>query len=203
MRPSYDLQFKLIILGDSGVGKTCLLMRFTEEKFTPSHITTIGIDFKTKTLNLNGKAVKLQICDTAGQEKFRTITQTYYKGAMGIILTFDCSDEKSFGNIKSWMKQIEAHASPGVCKILIGNKSDLPNRVISAESAQKLANEFKIKYFETSAKTGENVSQAFEYIASEIAKSGIVVKPAENKIIPNIKNNNTPNKSAEEHSKCC
>ena len=196
MRPSYDLQFKLIILGDSGVGKTCLLMRFTEDKFTPSHITTIGIDFKTKTLNLNGKSVKLQIWDTAGQEKFRTITQTYYKGAMGIILAFDCSDEKSFGNIKSWMKQIEAHASPGVFQILIGNKSDLLNRVISTESAHKLADEYKIKYFETSAKNGTNVTEAFESIASEIAKSGVVGKPIENKIAVN-KINNTPNKQAE------
>ena len=199
MRPSFDQQYKLIILGDSGVGKTCLLMRFTEDKFTQSHITTIGIDFKTKNLNIGGKTIKLQIWDTAGQEKFRTITQTYYKGAMGIILAFDCSDQKSFDSIKSWMKQIEAHASPGVAKILIGNKSDLPERVVSTEKGQKLADDYKIKYFETSAKTGVNVIEAFDYIANEISKSGIATKTAgTNEGVSRINPNPTIDKKEEE-----
>lgn len=125
----------MIIVGDADVGKTCMLLRFSEENFQNSHIATIGtfsflfislgIDFKIKTINLDGKSVKIQIWDTAGQERFRTITQTYYRGAHGVILTYDCTREESFENISNWVKQVEKHAAPGVEKILIGNKSDM------------------------------------------------------------------------------
>jgi len=112
---AFDYLVKLIIIGDTGVGKTCFLLRFAEDSFTSSHIATIGnflphslgIDFKIKTINVDGKNVKLQIWDTAGQERFRTITQTYYKGAMGVILTYDCTREDSFDNVRNWIKQID------------------------------------------------------------------------------------------------
>ena len=113
----------------TGVGKSCLLLRFAEDSFTPSFITTIGIDFKIKLTNIHDKRVKLQIWDTAGQERFRTITTAYYRGAMGIILVYDVTDEDSFTSISNWMHQIQIHASENVNMLLIGNKCDASNRV--------------------------------------------------------------------------
>ena len=135
----YDHLFKLLIIGESGVGKTCLLLRFTDDSFTANHLTTIGIDFKIKIINLENKLIKLQIWDTAGQERFRTITKTYYKGAHGIILTYDVTDENSFKNIKNWIKQIEQNAQTNVCKVRVGNKCDKTERQISEEEGKKCA----------------------------------------------------------------
>jgi Ras-related protein Rab-8A len=109
-RPKYDHLVKLLLIGDSGVGKSCLLLRFSDDAFTNSFITTIGIDFKVKTVELENKRVKLQIWDTAGQERFRTITSAYYRGAMGILLTYDVCDLRSFENVKNWMQNIKEHA---------------------------------------------------------------------------------------------
>jgi len=108
-----------------GVGKSCLLLRFSDGSFTTSFITTIGIDFKIRTIELDGKRIKLQIWDTAGQERFRTITTAYYRGAMGILLVYDVTDESSFNNIRNWIRNIEQHASDSVNKILVGNKADM------------------------------------------------------------------------------
>ena len=114
--------------------------------------------------------MKLQVWDTAGQERFRTITQTYYKGAMGIILVYDCTEEVTFNNILNWLKQIETHACPGVAKVLVANKTDLPGRVITTERGQALAEEYGLKFFETSAKTGSNISEMFYEIADQIVR---------------------------------
>ena len=161
MTNKYDHLFKLLIIGESGVGKTCLLLRFTDDSFTANHLTTIGIDFKIKIINLEEKQIKLQIWDTAGQERFRTITKTYYKGAHGIILTYDVTDENSFKNIRNWVKQIEQNAQTNVCKVLVGNKCDREDRKISYEEGAKLASEFKMQFFETSAKSNYNVNETF------------------------------------------
>jgi len=151
------------------VGKSCLLLRFSEDQFTSSFITTIGIDFKIRTVELDGKRVKLQIWDTAGQERFRTITNAYYRGAQGILLTYDVTDEGSFNNVRNWMRNIEQHATDGVSKILVGNKSDAEEkRVISTEQGLALAEEFGIPFFETSAKANTNVEDAFFAIARNI-----------------------------------
>jgi len=168
---SYDYLIKLLLIGDSGVGKSCLLLRFSDDSFTPSFITTIGIDFKIRTVELDGKRIKLQIWDTAGQERFRTITTAYYRGAMGILLVYDVTDERSFNNIRNWIRNIEQHASEGVNKILIGNKCDvLEKKVISKEQGQALANEFGIKFLETSAKSSTGVEDAFLSLARDIKK---------------------------------
>jgi len=170
-KPAYDYLIKLLLIGDSGVGKSCLLLRFSDDSFTPSFITTIGIDFKIRTIELDGRRIKLQIWDTAGQERFRTITTAYYRGAMGILLVYDVTDEKSFGNIRNWIRNIEQHATESVNKMLIGNKCDMVDKkVIETERGQALADEYSIKFMETSAKNSINVDQAFINLAQDIKK---------------------------------
>ena len=166
---NFDMLIKLLLIGDSGVGKSCLLLRFCDDSFTPSFITTIGIDFKVRTVELDGKRVKLQIWDTAGQERFRTITTAYYRGAMGILLVYDMTDEKSFGNIRNWMRNIEQHATDNVSLMLLGNKCDMADKkVVDTEVGRSLADEFGIPFLETSAKNSVNVEDAFFAIARDI-----------------------------------
>ncbi|KAK6271944.1 hypothetical protein POUND7_009027 [Theobroma cacao] len=176
-RADYDYLIKLLLIGDSGVGKSCLLLRFSDGSFTTSFITTIGIDFKIRTIELDGKRIKLQIWDTAGQERFRTITTAYYRGAMGILLVYDVTDESSFNkrllpfsDIRNWIRNIEQHASDNVNKILVGNKADMDEskRAVPTSKGQALADEYGIKFFETSAKTNLNVEQVFFSIARDI-----------------------------------
>merc|ERR1712071_723326 len=128
MAKTYDYLFKLLLIGDSGVGKTCVLFRFSEDAFNSTFISTIGIDFKIRTIELDGKKIKLQIWDTAGQERFRTITTAYYRGAMGIMLVYDITNDKSFDNIKNWIRNIEEHASADVEKMILGNKCDMNDK---------------------------------------------------------------------------
>jgi Ras-related protein Rab-8A len=169
-RANYDELIKLLLIGDSGVGKSCLLLRFSDDTFTTSFITTIGIDFKIRTIELDNRRIKLQIWDTAGQERFRTITTAYYRGAMGILLVYDVTDESSFNNIRNWIRNIELHASDNVNKILVGNKADMDEskRAVPTAKGQALADEFGIKFFETSAKTNLNVENVFFTIARDI-----------------------------------
>merc|ERR1712196_103156 len=140
-------------MGDSGVGKTCLLLRYANQSFSPTFITTIGIDFKIKNIELDGKRIKLQIWDTAGQERFRTITTSYFRGAQGILLCYDVTDRKSFDNVNVWMEQIAEHADDNVCKILIGNKMDKEDdRQVTQAEGENMAKKYGIPFFETSAK---------------------------------------------------
>ncbi|XP_037623674.1 ras-related protein Rab-8B-like [Sebastes umbrosus] len=169
MAKTYDYLFKLLLIGDSGVGKTCLLFRFSEDSFNTTFISTIGIDFKIRTIELDGKRVKLQIWDTAGQERFRTITTAYYRGAMGIMLVYDISNEKSFENIKNWIRNIEEHASSDVEKMVLGNKCDMTDRrQVSKDRGEKLAIDYGVKFLETSAKSGINVEEAFYNMGRDI-----------------------------------
>ena len=123
----YDQLIKLVFIGDSSVGKTCLLMRFSENRFSADHMPTIGIDFKIKMLQVHDQRVKLQLWDTAGQERFQTITANYYKGAEGVILVYDCSAASTFTNVSTWLKQIDQNADADITRILVANKCDLPN----------------------------------------------------------------------------
>ncbi|KAI6660290.1 Ras-related protein rab-10 [Oopsacas minuta] len=168
-KKAYDLLFKILLIGDSGVGKTSVLFRFSDDAFNTTFISTIGIDFKIKTIELDGKKIKLQIWDTAGQERFHTITTSYYRGAMGIILVYDITQQKSFDNIAKWLHNIETHASPDVEKTLIANKCDMETkRVISKDQGQRIADEYTIRFFETSAKSNINIDQTFETLARAI-----------------------------------
>ncbi|KAF6725986.1 Ras-related protein Rab-8B [Oryzias melastigma] len=169
MAKTYDYLFKLLLIGDSGVGKTCLLFRFSEDAFNTTFISTIGIDFKIRTVDLEGKKIKLQIWDTAGQERFRTITTAYYRGAMGIMLVYDITNEKSFDNIRNWIRNIEEHASADVERMVLGNKCDMNDkRQVSKERGEKLAIDYGIKFLETSAKSSINVEEAFLTLARDI-----------------------------------
>ena len=125
-----DYLFKLLLIGDSGVGKSCLLLRFADDTYTESYISTIGVDFKIRTIELDGKTIKLQIWDTAGQERFRTITSSYYRGAHGIIVVYDCTDQETFNNVKQWLEEIDRYACDNVNKLLVGNKCDLHTKKV-------------------------------------------------------------------------
>jgi small GTP-binding protein len=167
---NYDYIFKILLLGDSSVGKTCLLLRYSDDTFTENHISTIGLDYRFKLVTLeNDKKVKLQIWDTAGQDRFRAITKNYYKGAHGIILVYDVTNINSFNNIKSWVSQIKENTTDKIKITLVGNKIDNEeNRKISYEEGLKLATEYDAKFFETSAKENIRVTEVFNYITEEI-----------------------------------
>lgn len=166
----YDYLVKLLLIGDSGVGKSSLLVKFADDKFSPHIGQTIGMDFKVKMLDLGGKRVKLQIWDTAGQERFHTITQQYYRNAMGIILVYDVTNEESFNNIRRWAAQIAAHGAEAADRMLLGNKADCDpaQRAVETERGQALASEYGIPFLETSAKEGNNVKEAFHAIADTV-----------------------------------
>jgi Ras-related protein Rab-8A len=165
----FDFQIKLLMIGDSGVGKTCLLLRYANDSYSPTFITTIGIDFKIKNIQLDGKRVKLQIWDTAGQERFRTITTSYFKGAHGILLVYDVTDRKTFQAIGNWISQIKSHADNNVNRVLIGNKCDMvEERAVSTTEGEGLAKEFEMDFFETSAKKGIAVEKAFISLAKQV-----------------------------------
>ncbi|XP_039247962.1 ras-related protein ORAB-1 [Styela clava] len=169
MNPEYDYLFKLLLIGDSGVGKSCLLLRFADDTYTESYISTIGVDFKIRTIELDGKTIKLQIWDTAGQERFRTITSSYYRGAHGIIVVYDVTDQESFTNVKQWLQEIDRYASENVNKLLVGNKCDLTTKkVVDYTTAKEYADSLKVPFLETSAKNATNVEQAFMTMAAEI-----------------------------------
>ncbi|KAI0689823.1 GTP-binding protein ypt1 [Cytidiella melzeri] len=172
MPEGYDYLFKLLLIGDSGVGKSCLLLRFAEDAFTDSYLSTIGVDFKIRTVELDGKTVKLQIWDTAGQERFRTIAAAYYRGAHGIIVVYDVTDGESYEHIKSWLTEIDRYATEGVHKLLVGNKADLEERrVVQQDVAKEFASHLSIPLLETSAKTSAGVEEAFLAMAKQIKES--------------------------------
>ena len=125
MSAEYDYLFKVLLIGNSGVGKSSLLVRFADDVFTDNFMPTIGVDFKIKTLMVDDKSAKLQIWDTAGQERFKTITSSYFKGAHGVLVTYDITDRESFNAIQKWMGEVEKHASDSIACILVGNKCDL------------------------------------------------------------------------------
>ena len=200
----YDYLFKLLLIGDSGVGKSCLLLRFADDTYTDSYISTIGVDFKIRTVDLDTKSIKLQIWDTAGQERFRTITSSYYRGAHGIIIVYDITDSLSFDNVRLWLHEIDRYSSDNVCKLIVGNKSDLSNkRAVHQETAKALSDELAIPFLETSAKNANNAEQAFLMMAARI-KDKMEMLPPPN-TVPNAKIAEIDSKPMNEESDadCC
>ena len=183
----YDYLFKLLLIGNSSVGKSSLLFRFVENVWDDNFVPTIGVDFvsyiynnssinlqKLKTLEVNGKKVKLQIWDTAGQERFKNITASYYRGGNGVLVVYDITDRESFDNLNSWLIEIEKNANKNVYKLLIGNKSDLEDkRKVTYQEGKDFATSNGMQFMETSAKTASKVQEAFELLTQEIIKSSI------------------------------
>ncbi|OWF49796.1 ras-related protein Rab-37-like isoform X1 [Mizuhopecten yessoensis] len=178
----FDLASKVMLIGDSGVGKTCLLVRFKDGAFlSGSFISTVGIDFRNKVVDVDGTKVKLQIWDTAGQERFRSVTHAYYRDAHALLLLYDVTNKASFDNIRAWLGEINEYAQEDVVIMLLGNKSDsTADRVIRTEDGEKLAKEYSVAFMETSAKTGMNVDLAFMAVARDL-KMKKTRKPTEPK----------------------
>ena len=203
MEKEYDYIFKVLLIGNSDVGKSSLILRYVDQIWNDVFVPTIGVDFKVKSLEIENKSIKLQIWDTAGQERFRNVISSYFKGAHGILLIFDITSRESFKELENWLGEVERNASPQILKILIGNKCDLvEERDISKDEGEAFAMRNGMQYIETSAKINTNVNEAFEALAkimveySNKKNSGI----NENKT---IKMNRGTDLNIKNKKKCC
>jgi len=165
-----DVTFKILLIGDAGVGKSSLLVRFINDVYNEGPDPAVGIDFLAKTIELDGKKIKMQVWDTAGQERFRTITSSYYRGAHGVILMYDVLDKVSFENVKRWVSEIDRYAGEDTPKFLVGTKIDDSNRQVSPAEGQDLADSLSIPWTEVSAKANTNVTGLFELVARALLK---------------------------------
>lgn len=164
----YAYLFKYVIIGDTGVGKSCLLLQFTDRRFRADKDATIGVEFGMRTIPIDGQRMKLQVWDTAGQESFRSITRSYYRGAAAALLVYDVSRRETFDHVARWLEEVHAVAGQRLVVILIGNKTDLPRREVSREEGAEFARQHGLSFLETSAKTADNVDEAFVGTAREI-----------------------------------
>jgi len=195
----FDYLFKLVLIGDASVGKTSLLLRFADDNFDDNYVSTVGVDFRFRTVTVDNKLVKLQIWDTAGQERFRTITSAYYRGAHGVILVYDVTEQETFKHVQNWLDEVHKCAGSTVTKLLVGNKADLvESRKIQETDAKSYADSVQASFIETSAKTAANVDKAFMTIAKTLVQTvGDTSKPTgENKLT-------THTTTKEEGCKCC
>ncbi|KAH9458147.1 hypothetical protein MJO29_005267 [Puccinia striiformis f. sp. tritici] len=166
---SYDFLFKVVLIGDSGVGKSNLLSRFTRNEFNMDSKSTIGVEFATRSISVDGKTIKAQIWDTAGQERYRAITSAYYRGAVGALLVYDISKHPTYVNVQRWLNELRDHADSNIVIMLVGNKSDLRHlRAVPTEEAQAFATENNLSFIETSAMDASNVETAFQNILTDI-----------------------------------
>jgi len=185
---NYDYLFKVVLIGDSGVGKSNLLSRFTRNEFNLESKSTIGVEFATRSINVDGKTVKAQIWDTAGQERYRAITSAYYRGAVGALLVYDIAKHQTFENVTRWLKELRDHADANIVIMLVGNKSDLKHlRAVPTDEAKAFSSENGLSFIETSALDASNVESAFQNILTEIYRivsskslesSGDVIRPS-------------------------
>ena len=178
----YDFIFKVLLLGNSDVGKSSLILRYVDQTWSDTFVPTIGVDFKVKSLEVENKQIKMQIWDTAGQERFRNVISSYFRGSHGIFVIYDITNRDSFKNLENWLQEIEKNANPNVLKILIGNKNDLEeDREIKTEEGQAFADRNGMQFIETSAKNNVNVNEAFEALAKLMIKFNSDKKPSLNK----------------------
>ncbi|CAA7027346.1 unnamed protein product [Microthlaspi erraticum] len=168
---SYDYLFKYIVIGDTGVGKSCLLLQFTDKRFQPVHNLTIGAEFGARMINIDNKPIKLQIWDTAGQERFRSVVRSYYRLGAGALLVYDITRRETFNHVASWLEDARQHANANMTIMLVGNKCDLSRkRAVSTEEGEQFAREHGLIFMEVSAKTNQNVEEAFIKTAATINK---------------------------------
>ncbi|KAK8803810.1 hypothetical protein WA158_001504 [Blastocystis sp. Blastoise] len=200
----FDEQFKVLMLGDSGSGKTCIVRCYCDGTFAKSYVATIGVDFKIKYISIDNKIIKTQIWDTAGTERFRSVVSSYFRGAQGVVLVYDVTKKSSFDKIGSFMGDIRKNASSDIRVVLVGNKIDLmQHRMVTYDEGKELADQFGIPFFETSAATGQNIDDTFEAMVQEClqAKSDIKIpkekEKEKNKTIEIKKPENNNDK------KCC
>lgn len=165
----YDYLFKIVLIGDSGVGKSNLLSRFTRNEFSLESKSTIGVEFATKSIQVDGKIIKAQVWDTAGQERYRAITSAYYRGAVGALLVYDIAKHVTYENVERWLKELRDHADQNIVIMLVGNKSDLRHlRAVPVEEARAFAEKNSLSFIEASALDSTNVETAFQQILTEI-----------------------------------
>ena len=165
----FDVKYKIMVLGESKVGKTSLIKRYTKDQFGGVYLTTVGMDFQDKIIEIEDKKVRLQVWDTAGQERFRNVTKSYFQSSHGLLVVYDITDRESFEKINFWIENIKNNAPENAKLILVGNKCDLANeRKVSYEEGENYAKNLNIKFFEASARDGTNVNELFFYLANEI-----------------------------------
>ena len=198
----FSVFFKILLIGDLGVGKSCVILRYVEGDFPGNIMSSIGVDFKTKQIDLDDRLIKLQIWDTAGHEKFRTITTSYYKSAHAIIILYDITQKASFDHIRNWITEIDKFGKQGVLKVIVGNKLDMENnRKITKEAAENLALKYGIKLWEVSAKDNTNIEEMFlDTIKTLLEKNSKIISEGSS-MVTNIQlNKNVKNKKSK---KCC
>lgn len=200
MSIEYDYLMKIIVVGDSQVGKSSLLLRYTEGTFNQNQTSTIGLDLKLRTENIDGKVCRVQIWDTAGQERFRTITHTFYRQTHGVLIVFDLTNEDSFKSVKKWYDEIKNYSPENTIIVLVGNKMDQKEkRVVNFEDAQSFANDLGVGYTETSARNSDNVEKVFREITNRVYKERIPIKMVD-KVRPLIYN---PQSKIEKPDRSC
>ncbi|KAJ9543692.1 hypothetical protein OSB04_023399 [Centaurea solstitialis] len=173
----YDYLFKIVLIGDSGVGKTNILSRFTRNEFCLESKSTIGVEFATRTLEVDGKTIKAQIWDTAGQERYRAITSAYYRGAVGALLVYDITKTPTFDNLQRWLRELREHADSNIVLMMAGNKSDLNHlRAVSEQDGRSFAEKEGLSFLETSALESYNIEESFKSVLTDIYR--IVSKKA-------------------------
>ena len=196
----FDEKYKLMVLGESKVGKTSLIKRYTKNEFGGQYLTTVGIDYQDKTIDIEDKKVRLQIWDTAGQERFRNVTKSYFQSSHGFVLVYDVTNRDSFDKTNFWMEQIKLNGPEDPKLILVGNKSDLSNeRIVSIEEGENLAKKYDIKFCESSAKDGTNVNKLFLELGTLIYKD----KMSKRKEEENSLKLEMPTQDKKDKKKCC